>query len=86
MVVAEKPIAVGMSGVEIMRRLGCNCRGEEEKMIAVRLEKTSSRQRDIKQRRLVLDIGPYHFHMSREEALRLKRQLEKFELEPKKEG
>lgn len=52
-------------------------------MITVRrAEKTGSR--DDRRRRLILQIGVYRFHITREEARRLRNQLNRFKLERKR--
>ena len=48
-------------------------------MITVR----RARERD-KRKRLVLSVGPYVFHIKREEALSLQKQLKRFKLEETK--
>ena len=49
-------------------------------MITVRRAKHEDRVRDIKRDRLVLRVGAHRFHITRDEAASLKRQLGRFNL------
>jgi hypothetical protein len=73
-------LAAGVSGVPC---LGDYTQRVTEGKVPIMITVRRARERD-KRKRLVLSVGPYVFHIKREEALSLQKQLKRFKLEETK--